>query len=87
MQDTRVELNGVKVHPFKSFDELYSEIIDKAYNEVIQDDDLELLDITKNKTTITIKVTSEDTIYSFDFAITESGYNLFDFDDLKHHHH
>ncbi len=33
--------------------------------------------------TITIKVTSEDTIYSFDFAITESGYNLFDFDDLK----
>ena len=28
---------------FKSFDELYSEIIDKAYNEVIHDDDLELL--------------------------------------------
>jgi hypothetical protein len=32
-----------KKNKFKSFDELYSEIIDKAYNEEIQDDDLKLL--------------------------------------------
>ncbi len=32
-----------KKKEYKTFDELYSEILDKAYNEVTQDDDLALL--------------------------------------------